>query len=52
MQPPLLELDTMRDMGRPLFTPQPPDAAVLSRMRVRCGVNETWPLSDAVVKVR
>ena len=49
---PLLQLDTMCDMGTPLLTPQPPDPGVVSRMQVRCGVNDTWPLEDAVRKVR
>ena len=47
----LLQLDTMRDMGTPLLTPQPPDPAVMSRMQVRCGVNDTCPLEVAVTQV-
>ena len=51
IESPLLQLDTMRDSGTPLFTPQAPDPAVMSHMQLRCGVNDTCPLEDAVTKV-
>ena len=40
------------NMDEAMCPPTPPDKAVLARSRLRCGVNDTYPVSDAAVKVR
>ena len=44
--------DALNSVDGPLPQPEQPDPHLLQRLRVRVGVNSSWPLADAVKKVR